>query len=51
MHYDEASVLTEYVWSQFEQEGQLVGFLAIQGSYVDRLYVRRILRELGLVRH
>jgi len=31
-----------------EREGQLVGFLAIQGSYVDRLYVLPSVQRLGV---
>jgi ribosomal protein S18 acetylase RimI-like enzyme len=35
------------VWVS-EREGQLVGFLAIQGSYVDRLYVLPRFQRVGV---
>jgi ribosomal protein S18 acetylase RimI-like enzyme len=31
-----------------EQEGQLAGFLAIQGSYIDRLYVLPDVQRVGI---
>jgi hypothetical protein len=32
-----------------EQQGQVVGFLAIQGSYIDRLYVQPSVQRVGFI--